>query len=50
MSTTQKRIEIEVAVDVRSITSVNEKAESFNAEVAVHLQWRDPRITFKVRF
>ena len=43
----RQKIEIAVTVDVRSITDVNEKAETFNAEVAIHLQWRDWRIIFK---
>ena len=43
----RQKIEIAVTVDVRSITDVNEKAETFNAEVAIHLQWRDRRIIFK---
>ena len=42
-----QKTEIAVTVDVRSITDVNEKAETFNAEVAIHLQWRDRRIIFK---
>ena len=42
-----KETDIQVKVDIRAVTQVNELQSQFIAEVAIHLKWKDPRITFK---
>ena len=41
------RMTIFVMLDIRSISQVDEANSQFMSEVAVHLKWKDPRITFK---
>ena len=42
-----KKTNIAVSMDIRSIKNIDELAMVFNAEVFISLQWRDPRLTYK---
>ena len=38
-----EKTKIAVEIDIESIKNIDEIAMSFNAEVSIYLQWRDPR-------
>ena len=38
---------INVTMDIQSIDRIHEMIMKFQSKVAVSLQWRDPRITYK---
>ena len=41
------KTEISIIMDIRSITKIDEMAMTFEAEVHIHLSWRDRRIEFQ---
>lgn len=41
------RTELSVAVNIKSIDSIDEQAMTFNSKLSVHLYWKDSRITYK---
>ena len=38
-----EKTKIAVEINIQSIKNIDEIAMSFNAEVSIYLQWRDPR-------
>ena len=38
-----EKSKISVEIDIQSIKNIDELAMSFNAEVSIYIQWKDPR-------